>query len=293
MKGYLLAAAVVAIPVHAEWFAGKDPLTRAHQLLLQGEVSTSFEQMVQIWQQQPETLVADNLTELLSASIGLDCGRVLTAHTLPEWLSELAVQREAVQHVNQLNYSVTVQGAASVNSLAIELQRWPDEVIVSGRTAVSRSGKFKISFHHLSETLPRGLYRLAVNSANKGEWSQWLILGEAPKVQRISWVDTYQWRIENNKLPLKACPAPMLEQAVFPIDRLYQQVVWEQKDQGKLPRIFDPDDTKLKPGQYWLSVGLVDSRWQGDVKVQEVQRLIKPTEVHPPATIIEVTNLAF
>ncbi len=278
---------------NARWFDSKDSLSSAHDLLLSGNVSGSFEQLVQLWQQQPEPLIGDNMNALLGAAIGVDCGRSLTPNALPEWLMELAVQRETVQHVNQVNYSVNIEGLSNVNSLSIDLVQWPEENVISGRTAVSKGGQFKMSFRHFSDTLPRGLYRLSLSTANHPEWNQWLILEDPATVQRITWVDTFNWHIANHQLPMKTCPVPVLEQQVYPLDRLYQRTIWQQRDQGRLPTVFNAEETELNPGRYWLSVSLIDSRWQGDLQVQEVQRLIKPTEVHAPATIIEVTDIAF
>ncbi|WP_413112862.1 DUF2861 family protein [Thaumasiovibrio sp. DFM-14] len=278
----VVTAAFLSFFTNARWFEDQGPLATAHGLLLSGRVTASFEQMVQLWQQQPTLLIEENLDGLLSAAVAVDCGRSLDELLLPEWLPEISLQRETIQHVNQVNYSVNLKGVSTSSTLDVELVRWPDTSIVSGRTSVAKDGNFEMSFRHFSALLPRGLYQLKVTTSGEIPWITWVILGESESKQRISWVDSLSWRIDKDALPLKTCPASVLEQQIYPLDKLYQSVQWNLRHQGRLPTEFNPEDTELESGRYWLSVGLVETRWQGGLQLQEIQRLIKPVELHTP-----------
>nr|WP_086937924.1 DUF2861 family protein [Thaumasiovibrio occultus] len=288
LPGLLLALAVM--PLEARWFETQDTLADAHAKLLQGNVSESFDQMVQLWQKAPTGIVATNLENLLQSAISVDCGHSLTDTPLPAWVTELTLQREKLLHVNQVSHGITVSGVVDASSLTVDLVRWPDHVVASGKTATSTQGHFVVTFRRMNEAIMGGLYQLNLTTSDDVTWSQWVLLTAPPKVQRLNWVGTESWNIESRRLPMRGCTRDELEQKLYPLDSLYQHSVWSETQQSQLPTFLDRARLDVDNGSYWFSLALINTRWQGELKIQEVQRLIKPVNLEDKGAISAVTS---
>ncbi|QUJ70575.1 DUF2861 family protein (plasmid) [Photobacterium sp. GJ3] len=260
----------------AKWFVGKDLYTVAHQRLLEGNTTASFETMVQAWQQGATDEQQANLNELLELAITEDCGFSLKQRSLPEWLSKVAIRREVIQNLNQVLLRLSVTGMTQEKQVNIEFTRWPDSGFNLPAPVMSDNGMFVSESRRLDEPLAAGLYQLKISADQEKSWSSWVILTKPDPKQKIGWKDSKNWRIEREVLPNTACPSPVLSMSLFDLNDTTWTPIWTQDVDGKLPTSLPSID--VPDGRYWLSVGLVESRWQGDISILDIQRITRPVD---------------
>ncbi|WP_299013307.1 DUF2861 family protein [uncultured Photobacterium sp.] len=268
---------VFAIPsAAAKWFTGQDLYTVAHQRLLEGNTSDSFEGMVQAWQQEPNIEQRDNLNDLLKLGITEDCGRSLSQNALPEWLPNLVIQREVIQNLNQIMLTLSINGVSNKNISEIKLVKWPDEVVIANSPIIGAGGYFSVETRRLEKPITAGLYQLVISANEEQNFNHWVLLTEPPIRQRIAWKDSKNWRIERGGLPNPACPSPVLSMSMYDLNDTSWTPLWTEDVDGKLPTTLPKID--VPDGRYWLSVGLIESRWQGEVSVLDIQTITRPVD---------------
>ncbi|WP_255558051.1 MULTISPECIES: DUF2861 family protein [Photobacterium] len=260
----------------AKWFVGKDLYTVAHQRLLEGNTAASFETMVQAWQQLPSEEQQANLNDLLELAITEDCGFSLKQRSLPEWLSKVAVRREVIQNLNQVLLRLSVTGITQAKQLEVTFSRWPDTQFSMPAALISENGQFVTESRRLDEPLAAGLYQLKITAGKERSWNSWVILTKPDPKQKIGWKDSKNWRIEREVLPNSTCPSPVLSMNLFDLNDTNWSPIWTQDVDGKLPTSLPAID--VPDGRYWLSVGLVESRWQGDISILDIQRITRPVD---------------
>lgn len=272
----LLHSALFAPRAYATWFAGKDLYTTAHQRLLEGETSASFESMIQAWQQTPNAEQRINLNNLLELAISEDCGHSLEQKVLPQWLSKLSIQREVIQNLNQVTFKVSIIGMTQAKIKSIRLTKWPDETMMDRSPAIEEGGYFSVEARRLEKPVNAGLYKLAINAEGDQDWISWILLTEPSFKQRIGWKDSKNWRIERGQLSNSACPSPALSINLYDLNDTSWTPLWTEQVDGKLPTTLPKID--VPDGRYWLSVGLIDSRWQGEISILDIQRITRPVD---------------
>ncbi|PSU05334.1 DUF2861 domain-containing protein [Photobacterium ganghwense] len=273
----LLHSALWAPNAYAKWFLSKDIYTVAHQKLLEGNTRESFDAMVQAWQQSPNRDEQTNLNELLQLAITEDCGHSLNATNLPEWITKLVIQREMVQNQTQVLPRLSINGIAKKNVTKIEFTRWPDQAVIAGIPKMDEGNVFSIDAKRLENATSEGLYQLNIQVEGHPEgFKTWVILTQPQSKQRIGWINSKTWRIERNGIPDRVCPAPILSMNVYDLNDTSWTPLWTENVDGKLPTTLPKID--LPEGRYWLSVGIIESRWQGDISVLDIQRITRPVD---------------
>ena len=268
---------VLFVPVAAaNWFTGQDLYTVAHQRLLEGNTAASFDGMVQAWQQSPNLDQRDNLDDLFKLAITEDCGRSLEQRALPGWLASLSIQREAVQNQNQLMLKLSITGVTRINITGIQFSKWPDLNIISTNPKVGEGGYFAVETRRLKKPVNEGLYKLTITAEGKESFNRWILLTKPESKRRISWLDKKNWRIEQRGLSNPTCPSQVLSMSVYDLNDTSWTPLWTDDVAGKLPTSLPKID--VPDGRYWLSVGLVDSRWQGEISVLDIQKITRPVD---------------
>ena len=271
----LLHSVLLSPGAAAKWFTGQDLYTVAHQRLLEGNTSASFDGMVQAWQQSPNLDQRNNLNDLFKLAITEDCGRSLDQRVLPKWLSNLSIQREVVQNLNQILPKLSITGVTKANITEIKFSKWPDQSIIATSPNIE-NGYFAVETRRLEKTTNEGLYQLTISAEGEESFNRWILLTEPAIKQRISWIDSKNWRIERNSLPDPACPSPVLSMSIYDLNDTSWTPLWTEDIDGKLPTTLPKID--VPDGRYWLSVGLIESRWQGGISVLDIQKITRPVD---------------
>ncbi|KXF83192.1 DUF2861 family protein [Enterovibrio coralii] len=261
----------------AAWFSGSDALTSAHQKLLEGNTSESFDAMVEAWQQEVGETEKTHLADLLSLAITEDCGRSLSTLSLPSWLDNIVIRRETVQTPNRVFYHFSIYGTSKVGVSSVSFSAWPDQSVLHGNFTEEESHDFKLDYDGLSRAIKAGLYKLEVTSNNGERWSSNVLITQPEAIQAISWKDSRSWRIAPPTELKGTCPRPFLSMNLYSQNDGESAPIWsEEKDKNlptSLPVIDVPD------GQYWFSVALIERRWQGAILLEEVQRIARAVDL--------------
>ncbi|PSB87714.1 hypothetical protein C5F63_09565 [Photobacterium damselae subsp. damselae] len=274
---FLVGSAFCTPSASAKWFISKNLYTLANEKLLEGYTSESFDTIIQAWQQQPDAIHQANLNNLLDLAITDDCGHSLNKKVLPQWLSQLSVNREVIQNTNQLMLKLSITGLTRNKIKSISFSRWPDMDIIKGTPLIEEGGYFNIEARRLEKPIHAGLYRLSIQAEDEKPWNSWIVLAEPALKQQIGWVDNSHWRIEHNYFQNPSCPTPALTVDLFDLNNSSWTPVWSQRINNKdLPN--ELPEVSLPDGRYWLSVGLINSRWQGDIAIKDVQRITQPVD---------------
>lgn len=274
---FLMLHSVFYTPsVFAQWFLGQDLYTSAHQRLLEGKTSESFESMIQAWQQIPKEEQRINLDNLLTLAITEDCGRSLSQGVLPKWLANLSIRREVIQNLNQVMLKLSITGETNVPISDVTFTLWPDNALISSSPINDESGHFSVETQRLELPVAAGLYKITITNEEKESWSSWIILTSPSIKQKIGWKDSKNWHIEKSQLPNQACPSPVLSINLYDLNDLSWTPIWTEELDGRLPTTLPEID--VPDGRYWLSVGLIESRWQGDISILDIQRITRPVD---------------
>ncbi|MGF1723588.1 DUF2861 family protein [Photobacterium nomapromontoriensis] len=254
----------------------QDIYTVAHQKLLEGKTSESFDSMVQAWQQTPSKAEQDNLSDLLQLAITEDCGHSLATTPLPTWLTSLVIQREMVQNQNQILPRLAITGTSTVKITNIDFIQWPEQSVLSSAPKMDNGGYFSLETRRLQKVSSDGLYQLVINAEGVDSFKAWVLLTRPLSKQRIGWIDSRNWRIERNTLPNRACPSPILSMNLYDLNDTTWTPLWTENVDGKLPTTLPKID--LLDGRYWLSVGIIESRWQGEIGILDIQSITRPVD---------------
>lgn len=273
---FMLHSVLMAPGAAAKWFTGQDRYTLAHQRLLEGSTSASFEGMVQAWQQAPNNEERDNINSLLKLAVSEDCGRSLSQNSLPDWLPNLVIQREVIQNLNQIMLKLSINGVSNSNISEVKLVKWPDQIIIANSPVIGAGGYFSVETRRLEKPITAGLYQLVISAKDEQSLNRWVVLTEPPIRQRIAWKDSKNWRIERGNLPNPACPSPVLSMSMYDLNDTTWTPLWTEDVDGKLPTTLPKID--VPDGRYWLSVGLIESRWQGEISILDIQTITRPVD---------------
>lgn len=259
------------MPLMAQWFDGFDPITSAHQHLLEGDTANSFISMVEAWQQNEQPNKHRNLTALLSLAISEDCGRSLSKKPLPSWIKKLVIRRESVQTSSRIYYNFSIYGQAEDMLSELSFFSWVTKSIHVKKLDDSNAGYFKYGFEGLSENVKEGLYKLTIKSKKGQSWSSWILITEPDSIRKISWLDSTNWRIAPELNLKNICPNPTLLMEIYKSDATQHEKVWSMRKDNHLPTSLP--DIDIPEGEYWFTVALIENRWQGAVLFEEIQSI--------------------
>jgi len=273
---FLLHSVLATPGAVAKWFTGQDSYTVAHQRLLEGKTSDSFDSMVQAWQQDPNRDQQDNLNALFKLAITEDCGRSLAQKALPTWIPNLSIEREVIQNLNQTMLKLSITGLTRIKIAEVKLTKWPNQTIVASTPSIGDGGYFFVETRSLEKPIGAGLYQLTIDTEGEETFNHWVLLTEPTAKQRIGWKDSKNWRIEQGRLPDPACPSAVLSMSLYDLNDTTWTPLWTEDVDGRLPTTLPKID--VADGRYWLSVGLIESRWQGDISVLDIQTITRPVD---------------
>ncbi|MEC6898562.1 DUF2861 family protein [Photobacterium piscicola] len=260
----------------SDWFISKDLYTMAHKELLEDDTAAVFQTIIQAWQQSPNSVEANNLDQLLNLAISEDCGHSLERKVLPTWLPKLSIERQAEQNLNQQLLKISVVGLTRSDITNISLTKWPNKPLLRGAPFIDDGGYFSVESQRLDEPVSAGLYKLSITAVNKPAWVGWIVLTTPADKQEISWKDSKTWRIDNINKNSGNCPAPTLSIKLYDLNDTTWHAIWSQESDSDwpttLPKLNFPE------GRYWLSVGVVKTRWQGEISILDIQRITRPVD---------------
>lgn len=283
IKKWVLGALIMhltlcSMPAFADsdWFISKNLYTTASKELLEDKTEDVFQTIVQAWQQSPTTVQIQNLNQLLNLAITEDCGHSLDKKLLPSWLPKLTIEREVVQNINQQLLTLSVVGLTRSDIANISLVQWPNKTLLDSAPVINDGGFFSIESQRLDEPVSAGLYKLSITVKNKAPWVKWIVLTSPFNKQELSWRDSKTWRINKIDKSSTSCPLPVLSIKLYDLNNPTWEPVWSQESDAKLPTSL-PKLT-MPEGRYWLSVGLIKTRWQGEISISDIQRITRPID---------------
>ncbi|EPM40308.1 DUF2861 family protein [Vibrio natriegens] len=272
---------VLVKPVQAmDWFRTNTPLTQAHQHLLEDDLSGMFNTLVELWQTEPSRDLTSHLNDLLGQSLTKDCGKSLTAVTLPEWVSGVNVIRQTIQSPGRDTFRLVVKVRATTEVEQITFKRWVDSSISADSSfaveetpngAEIANERSFLKRYNLTGQLESGLYHLTVVAKDKPEYRTWVILGDSNSSQYVRWTSKENWKVEKSALRNPHCPLPQLEVGLYDyIEGQYEQM-WKKTYESNYPESLElagvPND------RYVLAVSINSRRWQGDIIVEQAQTI--------------------
>ncbi len=265
-----------------DWFYEQSSLTRAHQLLLEDDLTGSFSAMVQAWQTENAPYIAPHLNELLLKSLDKDCGKSLHSEESPDWLKRVVVRKQSVQSPGRHTERVTVEVNSGKEVDTIELTKWPDEKLSNAsapeQTENNREGFVYQQSYTLNRTLEPGLYQLNVHADGEKEvWHSWIIISHSSPKQIVRWLSQDSWVVDKQELLNSYCPLPVLNASLYDYaDSKYVQV-WHQDYEVNYPSVLPA--VTLEPNRYVLAVSIAHKRWQGQILIEEQQVISKTYDI--------------
>ncbi|MFD2178122.1 DUF2861 family protein [Veronia pacifica] len=295
MKPFVIATMLMTtvLPVSANWFNGADSLILAHQKLLEGNTSASFDAMIEVLQRSSLPEKESHVSDLLNLAITEDCGRSLTKSNMPDWLPNLRLRREMVQTPNRIYHRLLIAGESTRQLVSVKLSRWPDTTVLERQTFNQTGNTFSFEVDGLSSAISAGLYKLdlQVDAATKdnqfANWSSWLIITQPTPLQKISWQDARSWYILQQSETDAKCEKPYLAIALESKPLGSAEPIWSVDIHHNLPSTLPKID--VPEGRYWLSVSLIEKRWQGIISIEEVQRIVRTVEL-PDVDVSSLTT---
>ncbi|MEC6830648.1 DUF2861 family protein [Photobacterium toruni] len=260
----------------SDWFISKDLYTMAHKELLEDDTAAVFQTIIQAWQQSPNSVKANNLNQLLNLAVREDCGHSLERKVLPRWLPKLSIERQVEQNLNQQLLKISVVGLTRSNITNISLTKWPNKPLLQGTPFIDDGGFFSVETQHLDKPVSAGLYKLSITADNKPPWVDWIVLTAPVDKQEISWKDSKTWRIDNIRKNSGNCPSPILNIKLYDLKDAIWRVIWSQDFDSDWPTTLPK--LNVSDGRYWLSVGVVKTRWQGEISILDIQRITRSVD---------------
>ncbi|WP_318517091.1 DUF2861 family protein [Photobacterium leiognathi] len=265
-----------AASANADWFVNQSVYSEAHKYLLQGKTAQAFGSIVEAWQQSPNYDQESNLNDLLDLAIGEDCGHSLDKAVLPTWLSKLSIERAVVQNINQQILKLSIVGLTRVDITQITFSKYPNYSLIDATPVIDDGGYFTVEAHKLDHKVEAGLYKLTIVAKGEPVWNKWVVLNEPPAKQTLGWKDSNSWRIDQIKKPNTSCPAPILSIKMYDLNDTDWRPLWSEEVDTRLPT--ELPKLNIPEGRYWLDVGLIQSRWQGELSILDIQSITRPID---------------
>lgn len=276
-----VAGSVAAAPL--PWFETNSPLTQAHRHLLNSNLPAMFTSFVEVLQLEKDQSMVMHLNDLFRQSLDIDCGKTLSNHALPPWISAMTVRRTEIQSTGRDDYQAVIEIESNRDIQSISLNQWLSKSISSDTSFIKEElqqdpANYKYTKrYNINSRIKSGLYRIIVTATDKSSWSSWLILGELKPQMTVVWDGKAHWKLEKHALLNPSCPLPRLDVTLYNyIDGDYNQV-WRRSYDGDYPTYFDDDS--VPKGRYGLAVSINHQRWQGPIIVERSQIISKTYDV--------------
>ncbi|MGO1296302.1 MAG: DUF2861 family protein [Vibrio sp.] len=296
MKKALLLGTCLCVPffAHADWFEENTPLTQAHQHLLEGNLTSMFDSMVEVWQLDKNPDISDHLNSLLMQALKADCGKGLDSKQFPDWINSVTLRRVNIQSPGRDVYQVVIEASSDKPINAIRLTQWVDKPISSDESFkevesseiadyspetpnVNDNAHHYMQRYNLNTALSVGLYRLDITASDQESWSTWIILGNQKAKQSVRWASKDHWKVEKNALLNKYCPLPKLGVTVYDYVNDNYKPVWKHFYDSDYPTSLPIDS--LPPNNYVMAISMTQQRWQGPLILESSQVISKTYNV--------------
>ncbi|NUW75030.1 DUF2861 family protein [Vibrio mediterranei] len=283
-KFLALAILTASTSVGADWFENNTTITQAHRHLLNRDLESMFQSLVEEWQQQPTKSIKNHINRLFLQSLEVDCGKGYSSQPLPEWINSVVVRQQSIQSPGRDTYLSAIEIESKRVISEISLKKWVDRRVSNDSEfyvnpvgdAVTEEAAYGIRYN-LTSPLDVGLYRLDVRLLDGETWSQWLIFTDQSLKQTVRWSAKDEWRIEKNALLNPYCPLPKLEVGLYDyIGGKYTQV-WGKEYESDYPTSLEANN--ITPDRYVLAVSMKQSRWQGPILFERSQIISKTFDV--------------
>lgn len=299
IKQLLLISSILWVPslTHAkesttdkaknEWFLDQSPLIHAHQSLLEGDLATTFSSLVEVWQSLPAKYQEDNLNDLLNQVLTVDCGRSFFTTNLPSWITDLRFSMQRAYTFGRLSQHVAIYVTTTKPLAALTLDQWPESKLMDiksiepitiktstqDNTSVQQAlYQYEVS-KELVEAIQPGLYTVKFNFEDDSTWNSALLIGSANFSRSLVWHPDDTWSIQKLALLNSSCPPPELQVKIIPDNDATHLPVREESFTNNYPTRLK--DYHLPDGKYLLELSLVNTRYQGDIKLDQTQKIIK------------------
>jgi hypothetical protein len=103
-KFLALAILTASTSVGADWFENNTTITQAHRHLLNRDLESMFQSLVEEWQQQPTKSIKNHINRLFLQSLEVDCGKGYSSQPLPEWINSVVVRQQSNQSPGRDTY---------------------------------------------------------------------------------------------------------------------------------------------------------------------------------------------
>ncbi|MBY6196459.1 DUF2861 family protein [Vibrio hangzhouensis] len=283
-KIFALALLSASTSVGADWFENNTTITQAHRHLLNSDLESMFQSLVEEWQQQPSRSINTHINRLFLQSLEVDCGKSYSSKPLPDWLKSVVIRQQSIQSPGRDTYLSSIELDSQRVISDISLKKWVDRRVSSDNEfyvnslgdTVTKEATYGIRYN-LTSPLAVGLYRLDVQLQDGEKWSQWLIFTDNALKQTVRWASKDKWKIEKNALLNQYCPLPKLEVGLYDYIRGKYTQVWAKEYESDYPTSLETEN--IPPERYVLAVSMKQSRWQGPILFERAQIISKTFDV--------------
>ena len=108
-KFLALAILTASTSVGADWFENNTTITQAHRHLLNRDLESMFQSLVEEWQQQPTKSIKNHINRLFLQSLEVDCGKGYSSQPLPEWINSVVVRQQSIQSPGRDTYLSAIE----------------------------------------------------------------------------------------------------------------------------------------------------------------------------------------
>ena len=283
-KIFALSLLSASTSVGADWFENNTTITQAHRHLLNSDLESMFQSMVEEWQQQPSRSIKTHIHRLFLQSLEVDCGKGYSSKPLPDWLKSVVIRQQSIQSPGRDTYLSSIELDSQRVISDISLKKWVDRRVSSDNEfyvnslgdTVTNEATYGIRYN-LTSPLEVGLYRLDVQLQDGEKWSQWLIFTDNALKQTVRWASKDKWKIEKNALLNQYCPLPKLEVGLYDYIRGKYTQVWAKEYESDYPTSLETEN--IQPERYVLAVSMKQRRWQGPILFERAQIISKTFDV--------------
>ncbi|MCE0495812.1 DUF2861 family protein [Vibrio salinus] len=280
----ILGASLVVPSANSAWFEKNTPLTQAHQHLLNNELPSMFDSLVEVWQSQHTKSLDLHLNNLLLQSLNVDCGKGLSEQPFPDWIQSVTIRNIEIQSPGREAYQLIVDAVTDNQIRDISLTKWVNSSISQDSTfnqlssdGVTNDALTYIKRYNLASPLDIGLYRLIITKDDSDSWSTWVILSHSGNNNSVYWVAKDQWDVKRTALQNPYCPLPKLNVSIYQyVDGKYKEK-WHKSYESDYPSSLESNI--LPPNRYVLAVSMNQQRWQGPIAVENSQVISKTYDI--------------
>lgn len=274
------------------WFIGHSPINNANQSLLEGDLSSTFKSLVEVWQSLPAAYQLDNLNQLLAQSVSVDCGKSFFQTSLPSNIKQLRFSMERAYTLGQLSQHIQVYTTTDKLIQSITINQWPElEILKKDQLEPIRifskplkqkkkeeEDETDIEYQYqlgkeVTESIKPGLYEVKFDFEDQSDWSSLLLIGNLKLNHQLVWHPDDTWSIQKLALLNPSCPSPELKVTAFSEKENQLEPIWEESYTSKYPTQMPKN--QLSTGKYLLQIALSSTRYQGDIKIDQTQKITK------------------